>query len=89
MEIPPQTLSETSARNARLGIRLFWVYLFFYVSFVLANTFAPEKMEATPFAGINLAILGGLGLIFAALAMAFAYGWACRGAAKERKEKSP
>lgn len=65
------------SRNARLGLQLFCVYLLLYGGFVLINAFAPTKMEATPFAGINLAILYGFGLIIAALLLALIYGVLC------------
>ena len=48
-------------RNARLGFFLFFVYLALYGGFVLLNAFAPQLMQWTPLAGINLAILYGFG----------------------------
>ncbi len=66
-----------ATRNARIGLVLFAVYLVLYGGFVLLNTFAPQTMEATPIAGINLAILYGFGLIIAALLMALLYGVLC------------
>lgn len=66
-----------ATRNARIGLVLFAVYLLLYGGFVLLNAFAPQMMEATPIAGINLAILYGFGLIIAALVMALFYGWLC------------
>ncbi|MCA9025677.1 MAG: DUF485 domain-containing protein [Planctomycetaceae bacterium] len=66
-----------TTRNARIGLVLFAVYLLLYGGFVLLNTFAPQTMEATPVAGINLAILYGFGLIIAALVMALLYGFLC------------
>ena len=65
-------------RNARLGLVLFAVYLVLYGGFVLINAFAPDMMDVTPIAGINLAILYGFGLIVAALGLAAVYGYACR-----------
>ncbi len=65
------------SKNARLGIKLFCVYLVLYGGFVLINTFAPEQMEKTPIEGINLAILYGFGLIIAALVLALIYGMMC------------
>jgi uncharacterized membrane protein (DUF485 family) len=65
-------------RNARLGLFLFGFYLLLYGGFVGLNTFAPETMEATPLAGVNLAILSGFGLIVAAIALAVVYGLACK-----------
>ena len=64
-------------RDARMGIVLFAVYLVLYGGFVLINTFSPETMEATPIAGINVAILYGFGLIIAAFVMALVYGVLC------------
>lgn len=64
--------------NRRLGLILFTVYLFLYGGFVLLNSFAPQAMEQTPLAGINLAISYGLGLIIAAFILAMIYGLGCR-----------
>jgi uncharacterized membrane protein (DUF485 family) len=64
-------------RNARIGLVLFAVYLALYGGFVGLNTFAPQAMEMTPIAGINLAILYGFGLIIAAVVMAVLYGLLC------------
>ncbi len=64
--------------NARIGMVLFGVYLLLYGGFVFLNAFAPETMELTPLAGVNLAILYGFGLIIAALVLALIYGWLCK-----------
>jgi uncharacterized membrane protein (DUF485 family) len=69
---------EVERFNARLGIVLFAVYLIAYVAFVLINAFRPAIMDETPFAGINLAVLSGLGLIVGALVLAVVYAWFCR-----------
>ena len=66
------------ARNARIGLILFLFYCGLYAGFVLTNTFAVEVMEKSPFAGLNLALLGGFGLIVAAFLLALLYGWLCR-----------
>jgi uncharacterized membrane protein (DUF485 family) len=66
------------SRNSRIGFALFALYLVFYTGFVLLNAFMPERMEATPLAGINLAILYGFGLIVAAFVLAMIYGLSCR-----------
>ena len=65
-------------RRARLGLALFAVYFVLYVGFMLLNVFDPAFMEITPFAGVNLAILYGFGLIGAALVLALFYAWLCR-----------
>jgi uncharacterized membrane protein (DUF485 family) len=64
-------------RSSRLGLSLFAVYLALYGGFVALNTFAPSTMEATPWAGINVAILYGCGLIAAAVVLALVYGIFC------------
>ncbi len=61
--------------NAKWGLKLFLVYTFFYGLFVLTNAISPEVMEWTPFAGINLAVLSGFGLIVLAFLMAMFYGF--------------
>ena len=66
------------ARNARVGLILFGIYLVLYGGFVLLNAFSPTTMEATPIAGVNLAILYGFGLIVAAIVMSLLYGFLCR-----------
>lgn len=65
------------SRNARLGLKLFTVYLVLYVGFVGINTFSTETMELKPFAGINLAIWYGFALIIAAIVLALIYGFMC------------
>lgn len=69
---------QPSPRNARIGLRLFAVYLILYAAFVLLNAFRPEVMETTA-AGVSLAVLAGFGLIAGAFVIALAYGWLCRG----------
>lgn len=65
------------SRNARLGLKLFAVYLVLYAGFVGINTFSTETMEITPFAGINLAIWYGFALIIAAIVLSLIYGMMC------------
>ncbi|MCI0333369.1 MAG: DUF485 domain-containing protein [Planctomycetes bacterium] len=67
-----------STRNSRIGLMLFAIYLVLYGGFVLLAAFSPQTMEATPLAGVNLAIWYGFGLIVAAILLALVYGWACR-----------
>jgi uncharacterized membrane protein (DUF485 family) len=57
-----------------VAVVLFLLYLLLYGGFVLLNAFAPQSMEATPVAGLNVAILYGFGLIIAAIVMALIYG---------------
>ncbi|MCA9170498.1 MAG: DUF485 domain-containing protein [Planctomycetales bacterium] len=66
------------ARNARIGLWLFSFYLILYSGFVMLNAFAPQTMEWTPLAGVNLAIWYGFVLIVAAFGLALLYGVLCR-----------
>ena len=51
------------SRNTRLGLVLFAVYLVFYGGFVLLAAFSPDSLAVLPWAGVNLAIWYGFGLI--------------------------
>lgn len=61
-------------RNARVGLVLFAVYAAFYAAFVLTNALCAEWMDARLFAGLNLAVLSGFGLIALAMVLALVYG---------------
>jgi uncharacterized membrane protein (DUF485 family) len=66
------------SRNSRIGMKLFVVYLLFYSGYVLINAVAPQMMERTPLAGVNLAIWYGMALILGAFGLAVLYGLLCR-----------
>lgn len=68
--------AEVSARNARYGLILFFIYLAIYVVFVLLNTFRPQVMDIV-LAGVNVAIWYGLVLIVVPLVLALIYEWLC------------
>jgi uncharacterized membrane protein (DUF485 family) len=74
-------------RNSRIGLVLFGIYLLLYGGFVFLNAFSPESMEATPVAGVNLAIVFGFGLILAAFVLALLYGFLCRGSKDQSATK--
>lgn len=57
-----------------LAMALFSAYLLLYGGFIAINLFSPQLMERTPFAGVNLAIWYGFGLILSAILLAFIYG---------------
>jgi uncharacterized membrane protein (DUF485 family) len=77
---PPPSVKEapSSPRQIRFGQVLFVFYLLLYAGFMALNAFDPEAMEQTPWAGVNLAILYGLGLIVVAFVLAVIYDVACR-----------
>jgi len=61
--------------HSRLGLRFFGLYLLFYAGFVLLSAFAPATMAADAPAGLNVALLYGLGLIVGAVVLALVYAW--------------
>lgn len=73
----------TVARNARSGLILFAIYLVLYLGFMLISAFWPDVLDRIVFAGINLAIVYGFGLILAAIVLALLYSWICRTPARE------
>jgi uncharacterized membrane protein (DUF485 family) len=69
---------DTIARNARIGLYLFGVYVLFYAGFMVLSAFAPEIMARRPFGGLNLALIYGFGLIALAWVLAIIYMVFCR-----------
>ena len=69
---------QISARNARYGLWLFFVYVLLYAGFMGLAAFQPQLMSKSPFGGVNLAIVYGIGLIVAALVLAAVYMFLCR-----------
>ena len=75
----------TSARNARYGLCLFFLYFSFYAVFVAVNAFWPDVMSRQV-AGVNLSVSYGLGLILAAIVLSLVYSWLCHGPSKSQAE---
>jgi len=73
--------------NARLGLVLCALYSLIYGGFVFLNAFWPDAMELTPWAGVNVAVLYGCGLILAAFALAILYGMLCRDSVTHRRSE--
>ena len=71
-----------SSYKSRLGVRMFFVYAVVYAGFVLINVLWPKTMSTIVFAGLNLAVVYGFGLIVFAMILALVYNWLC-----SRKEK--
>ncbi|HEX3997020.1 MAG TPA: DUF485 domain-containing protein [Pirellulales bacterium] len=70
----PAVQTPIDRHNARWGLVLFAVYVALYVGFMILAAFAPDQMaKPTAIAGLNLAIVYGIGLIVAALVLAFIY----------------
>jgi uncharacterized membrane protein (DUF485 family) len=78
-EVPhPDHHAPTIARNVRYGLVLFAIYLLLYGGFIALAAFAPARMKEPAVGGINLAVLYGMGLIFAAFVLALIYMIATR-----------
>lgn len=69
---------DAERHNARLGLVLFAVYSAGYAGFVGATAVDPAVLDAVPAGGVNLAVLGGLGLIAGAAVVAAVYMLLCR-----------
>ncbi len=63
--------------KSKLGVKLLGVYALIYVVFIAINVVKPSLMETTVFAGLNLAVVYGFGLIIVALIMALVYSAVC------------
>lgn len=70
--------SPDTSNSSRFGLILFGIYLAFYVTFVAISAFASQLFETVVFAGLNLAVVYGFGLIILALVLAVIYGGARR-----------
>jgi uncharacterized membrane protein (DUF485 family) len=70
--------------KTRLGLWMFLFYCVFYAGFVMINVLTGgTAMQAIVMAGMNLAVVYGMGLIVLALVMALIYNHLCT--AKERE----
>jgi uncharacterized membrane protein (DUF485 family) len=73
----------TIARNARVGLWLFAVYVVLYAGFMVLSAFYPERMRQSAVAGVNLAVAYGFGLIVGAFLLALLYMFLVRGRAAD------
>jgi uncharacterized membrane protein (DUF485 family) len=73
----------TIARNAYYGLILFALYLLLYGGFIYVTAFKFEWMSMNVL-GANLAIVYGMALILAALALAAVYMFLCRADVEEK-----
>ncbi len=73
-----------SGYKSRLGVRMFLLYCVVYAGFVLINVFTEGRaMQTIVFAGLNLAVVYGMGLIILALVLAVIYNRLCSAKEKE------
>jgi len=74
----PAGKDPASPYKMRLGIRMFFIYAFFYALFVAINLISPLTMATIVVAGLNLATVYGFALIVGALIEALIYDALCR-----------
>ncbi len=60
-----------------LGIKLFFVYLLFYIGFIVIGIVSPELLASKVIIGLNLAYVYGMGLIVLAIVMGLIYNHYC------------
>lgn len=78
-----------SVYKTRLGLWMFLFYCVFYAGFVLINVFTGGKaMQAIVLAGMNLAVVYGMGLIALALVMALIYNYLCTAKEQELAQRN-
>lgn len=64
-------------KKANLGIVFFFIYLLFYGGFVAIGVLDYEMLQKEIFAGLNLALVYGLGLIIFAVLLGILYNYLC------------
>jgi uncharacterized membrane protein (DUF485 family) len=74
---PDTGTDAASPLKTRVGLILFVIYALIYAGFVAINTFFPTVMGLIVFAGLNLAVVYGFGLIFLAIGMGLIYNVIC------------
>jgi len=82
-------VDHASKKKARLGVLLFFLYLFFYAGFVVIGVFNYELLSREAGGGMNLALIYGMGLIFFAVLMGILYNYLCSGFEDNMNEKEP
>ena len=81
----PESEPDPASRyKTRLGVWMFLFYCLVYAGFVFTNVLTEGRaMQKILFAGLNLAVVYGMGLIIVALVLALIYNALCT--AKERE----
>lgn len=63
--------------KTKLGLWLFLLYVLVYIGFIAINVASPKTMATIVFAGQNLAVVYGFGLIVLAFVMGMIYDVLC------------
>jgi phosphotransferase system glucose/maltose/N-acetylglucosamine-specific IIC component len=79
-----------SRYKSRLGVGMFIVYCLVYAGFVFTNVLTEGRaMQTIVVAGLNLAVVYGMGLIIFALVLALIYNYLCTAKEKELAGGAP
>ncbi|WP_207534656.1 DUF485 domain-containing protein [Desertivirga arenae] len=70
-------VDNASKKKAKLGVRFFFLYLFFYAGFVAIGVLNYELLSEEVVAGLNLALFYGIGLILFAVILGIFYNNLC------------
>lgn len=68
---------KSSARKAKLGVKLFILYSIIYAGFVAIGVINYELMGKIVLGNQNLAIVYGISLILFAIILGLVYNWRC------------
>ena len=70
-------IENASKQKANLGVWFFFLYLFFYAGFVVIGVLNYELLATEVVAGLNLALVYGMGLIIFAVLLGILYNYFC------------
>ncbi len=73
----PLGVEYASKQKTKLGLILFFVYAFIYAGFVIIGLSYTHLLSIKVIAGLNLAVVYGIGLIILAIVMGFIYSLVC------------
>ena len=70
-------IENASKKKAALGVKFFFIYLFFYTGFVIIGVVNYELLAFEVSGGLNLALVYGIGLIVFAVFLGILYNFYC------------
>ena len=82
-------IENASKKKARLGVWFFFIYLFFYAGFVAIGVLNYELLAIEVVAGLNLALIYGIGLIIFAVLLGILYNYLCSKYEDDLNTKEP
>ena len=82
-------IENSSKKKASLGVWFFFIYLIFYAGFVVIGVLNYELLALEVAAGLNLALVYGIGLIVFAVLLGILYNYFCSRYEDELNEKEP